>query len=138
LTSYALDANVILRWLFPAESVLIDDFMDSLTDEDELLGALVLIPECTAVLRSEVFDRRLRHEEAQSLLDRLLTLPLHLSESRNQFVRALDLAHRFQHRKAYDMQYLAVAEMEGADLVTTDRGLRHAAQEIGVPVRFLQ
>ena len=39
--------------------------------------------------------------------------------------------------KAYDMQYLAVAELTQSTLVTRDRGLRHAAMQIGVPVRFL-
>ncbi len=51
--------------------------------------------------------------------------------------RAFSLAEQFQHKKAYDSHYLAAAELHQADLVTRDRGLRHAAAQIGVPVRFL-
>lgn len=77
------------------------------------------------------------HREALLLMQRVLALPLSLVVAPMQFERALDLAGRFQHKKAYDMQYLAVAEMTDSELVTMDRGMRHAATQLGVPVRFL-
>ena len=67
----------------------------------------------------------------------MLQLPLRLVDTASQFQRAFELAERFHHRKSYDMQYFAVAELAQAEIVTLDRGLRHAAADIGVPVRFL-
>jgi hypothetical protein len=40
--------------------------------------------------------------------------------------------------KSYDMQYVAVAEIEGCTLVTLDGGPYQAAIEIGVPARLLR
>ena len=95
-------------------------------------------PECTSVIRKEVFQRRIRYERGEELVRHLTQLPIRIAGSTWQFTRAYELAARFQHKRAYDMQYLAVAELEGADLVTVDRGLRHAAREIGVPVTYLR
>jgi predicted nucleic acid-binding protein len=138
LARYCFDANVLIMWLFPGDSDVIDGFMAELSGEDELYCAPLLMPECTSVIREEVFDRRLTHDEAQSLVARLTSMPIEEILSRRQFPRALDLARRFQHKKAYDMQYLAVAELTRSQLVTRDRGLRHAAEAIGVPVRLLE
>jgi predicted nucleic acid-binding protein len=104
---------------------------------DTLLATPLLLPECTSVLRREVFFKRMEHYEAAQLLDKLIALPLVNIDAAVQNRRALDLSRQFQHKKAYDMQYLAVAEVTRSDLVTMDRGLRHAAMQIGVPVRFL-
>ncbi len=77
-------------------------------------------------------------EDAASLLGRVIDMPFQVSESSEQFSGALELAQRFHHRNAYDMQYLAAAEVANAEIVTLDRGLRHAAEEIGVKVRFIR
>ncbi len=111
--------------------------MGSLREEDELVGAPLLLAECTSLIRREIFDRRLEHDLGTRRLDILLNLPLRIVDSRVQYSRAIELARQFQHRRAYDMQHLAVAEMERAELATFDRGLRHAARELGVPVASL-
>jgi predicted nucleic acid-binding protein len=88
----------------------------------------------------EIFDRRLEHELGMRRLHILLNLPIRIVDSRVQYSRdsrAIELARQFQHRRAYDMQHLAVAEMELAELATLDRGL-HAASEIGVPVSAIR
>lgn len=130
-----LDANVIIGWLLARPSPT--EFVAGLTTADDLVSAQLLLPECTSTLRSEVYDRRIELIDADRLLGKVLELPLRLNESPQQFTRALEFAHRFRHRNAYDMQYLAVAELVGADLVTGDNGLIHAAREIGVPVRII-
>ena len=112
--------------------------MDALRPSDSLHNTHLVLAECTTVIRREVFFRRIRHEQALNLMDRLLNVPLQFSSDPQTYRRALELARRFQHKKAYDMQYLALAETVGAELVTMDRGLRHAATQVGVPVRFLQ
>ena len=138
LSNFTIDANVFIAWLLPDRSSVASDFLSQLSVQDRIFSNHILLPECTTVLRTEVFFRRLRQEIAVQLLDRLLAFPFALIDSPDQFKRALVLARQFQHKKAYDMQYLAVAELTRSELVTMDRGLRHAAQQIGVPVTFLR
>ena len=134
---FTLDTNVLVAWVLPDGRSSAREFMPDLQRTDTLLATPLLLPECTSVLRREVFYRRMSHVDALSLLNQLISLPLVLIDSAAQFERALDLSRRFQHKKAYDMQYLAVAELTDSNLVTMDRGLRHAANQTGVPVRFL-
>jgi predicted nucleic acid-binding protein len=136
VTTYVLDTNVVVAWLFPAPLSDAEPFFRQLRGIDELLGAPLLLSETTSVVRREVFDRHLAYERAQEKLREFMSLPLRVVHTSDQYLRAFQLATRFQHRKAYDMQHLAVAESERAALVTFDRGLRHAAREIGVQLFF--
>jgi predicted nucleic acid-binding protein len=134
---YALDANVLVSWVLPSGRTSAVEFFDTTSDGDTLIGSHLLLAEFTSVLRTEVFGRRLLHEEAIGFIEEVLGLALVIETHPRIYPRALELARRFQHKKAYDMQYLALAETTGAELVTMDRGLRHAATQVGVPVRFL-
>jgi predicted nucleic acid-binding protein len=89
------------------------------------------------VIRRAVFDQHVTHEEARQAIQVLIEMPFEVVGALEQFLLANELARRFQHRNAYDMQYLAVAEIAGADLVTDDRDLGHAAEVIGVRARYL-
>ena len=137
MTRYTIDANVIINWLLTRAGDA-EQFMGDLTQQDELVAPLVFFPECTSVLREEVFSGRLRDDQAREHLGTLLGLPFSLHGSIQQFRRALDLAARFQHQKAYDMQYVAVSELSSSVLVTGDRGSIHAATEIGITVRVVR
>jgi len=98
----------------------------------------MLLPELTSVLREQVSLKFISPATARDALDKTLAMPIQTHLSLDQFSRSFDLAARFQHQKAYDMQFVAVAEAEGATIVTNDRGMRHAATQVGVPVRFLR
>jgi predicted nucleic acid-binding protein len=135
LARYVTDANVLIGWLLALPAA--ESFVGQLTTGDDVFAAQILLPECTSVIRSAAFDRRVDQVEAREMLSRLTAFPLQLVAAHQQFMRALELAQRFQHRNAYDMQYLAVAELMDAELVTLDGGMRHAAEEAGVPVRLL-
>ena len=137
MARYCVDANAVLHWLFHAGFPLVDQFWAERTLDDEFISAPPLMGECTSVIRENVFYRRIRPEHGRELVGQLIEMDIEVNLSLEQFPRALDLAERFQRLKAYDMQYLAVAEIEGGELVTADRGMRYAAEAIGVPVRFL-
>ncbi|HWC29477.1 MAG TPA: type II toxin-antitoxin system VapC family toxin [Dehalococcoidia bacterium] len=136
MSRYVTDANIFIGWLLSRPAAV--EFVDALTMADELLAAQLMLPECTSTLRSEVFHGRLSEAVASSFLGRLLGLPLQLVNSPEQFSYALELARRFRHRNAYDMQYLAIAALTNGELVTMDQGLYHAADEVGVPARLLR
>jgi predicted nucleic acid-binding protein len=99
---------------------------------------MLLLPECTSVLRRKAFDGALTHRDAMVLIDQMLELPIRVSQAENQFRRAMEIANRTRRAKAYDMQYVAVAEIEGGELVTLDGGIRQAAVELRLPVRLLR
>jgi predicted nucleic acid-binding protein len=137
LARYCLDANVAISFLFEQDYPQVDQFWENVTGQDDLLTAPLWRAECTSVIRASSFGGRITHAQSRAMVLKLLDLPVSTFDDPRQFVRALDLAHQFRHRRAYDMQYLAVAELARAELITRDRGLRHAAAQIGVPVRFL-
>jgi predicted nucleic acid-binding protein len=135
---YALDASVVLALFLKEDQSLVNEFWMSLTPDDQVFGAQVLLPECTSVIQENVFKGRMTVGEGETAVADLIALPITTTVEREQFPRAVALAERFRRVKAYDMQYLAIAEMTGSELVTIDGGMRQAAMEIGQRVRFLR
>jgi predicted nucleic acid-binding protein len=137
---YCVDASVVMAWLLEAQVTQpIEEFWAGLRDGvDEVYGPQLLYPECTSVIREQVAKSEISHDNAVRLIDQMLAMPIHVSSETQQFPRALDLAERLRRAKAYDMQYLAVAQLEGAELLTLDGGLFEAASQLGVPVRLLR
>jgi len=68
----------------------------------------------------------------------MLEMPIRISDVPHQFGRAMDLANKTHRLKTYDMQYVAVAEIEGCEMVTLDGGVYQAAIEIGLAARLLR
>ena len=133
------DANVLVALLVPeVHSDRVRTFWRALTQEDEVIGAQLLLPECTSTFRVKVSQGELSHAESIVLVDRLTRLPIRISTAPAQFIRALELAERTRRVKAYDMQYVAVAEIERCELVTLDGGPYQTAVEIGTPARLLR
>ena len=138
MARYAVDASVVLARLLYENYVLVNQFWSDIGPSDEIIGAQMLLPECTSVLRESTFASRITPDEAHEALRDLISLPIITSVKLEQFTRALELAERFGKAKAYDMQYLAIAELEAIPLVTIDGGLRQSAIELRHPVRFLR
>ena len=128
-----------MAWLLETERTeIVRAFWTRLTSTDELVAAMLLIPECTSVLRVKAYEGSITQPEALRGVAQMLALPLRISSDQRQFTRAVEMAARTRRRKAYDMQYVAVAELEQAEIVTIDGGVRQAALELGVPVRLLR
>jgi len=138
VTRYVVDASAAIAFVLRERNRAADQFWRSLDPADELVGAQLFLPECTSVIRRQVFRANLTAAEGESALQDLLGFRVSLNLDERQFTRSLELAHRMQRARAYDMQYLAVAEMEDVELVTADGGLHEAALELGHPVRFLR
>jgi predicted nucleic acid-binding protein len=139
MPAYCVDASVVMGWLLEAQVTHpIEEFWAGLRDGvDEVYGPQLLYPECTSVIREQVAKSEISHDNALRLIDHMLALPIHVSSETQQFARALELAERLRRAKAYDMQYLAVAQLEDAELLTLDRGLFDAASRLRVPARLL-
>jgi predicted nucleic acid-binding protein len=135
-----VDASAVLAWLLQETNseAAIEFWRGLRAGTDQVLAAQILLPECTSILREKAYEGLLTEEESKGLLALLQDLPLIQTPDPRQFTLALHLAGMTKRRKAYDMQYLAMAELQEAELVTLDGGLRQAAIERKVPVRFLR
>jgi predicted nucleic acid-binding protein len=68
----------------------------------------------------------------------MLMLPVRISTRTDQHSRGLEIATHLGRLKAYDSQYLAVAELERGELITIDGGMAQAAREMSLPARLLR
>jgi predicted nucleic acid-binding protein len=113
-----VDASVAIKWVltepFEREARALAESGENLIAPDWIAG------EVASVLWK--WDRRgdLRPGEATAFLNEILAGPLDLHASLPEVPRALTLALELGH-SVYDCVYLALAEREGADLVTADR-----------------
>ena len=124
--------------LFEEQHPLVDQFWEGISGSDSLIAAQLLRPECASVIHENVANRRISALRGRSLVERLIALPLFVEPDPRQFSRAVELADRFRLSKAYDTQYLAVAELASAERLTIDSGMRQRAVELNLPHRFLR
>jgi len=79
-----------------------------------------------------VHARQMNAADGRLQIARLLSLPISIIDHDSLYPRAFDIARALGKSKAYDALYLAVAEHEGAELLTVDSGMRDAAVRLGI------
>ena len=134
-----VDASAVLAWLLPYErsAHVRRSWLQLLTAGEQLLAPPLLLAECTSVIREASFRDLLTPAQAAQAVADLVELPVTLIMDRSLYTRALDLAARFQLRRAYDTQYLAAAEIEKSGLLTVDRSLYPQALELEIRAELL-
>ncbi len=139
MARFCVDASAVVAWLIPGQRTpIIEETWTRLRrGEDFLTAPPLLYAECTSVLREQVGEV-LTHGDALAMVEDLFELPISALGELRLYLRALELAEGLQRKKAYDMQYLAAAELQRAELLTLDRGLFEAASQLGVPARLLR
>lgn len=129
-----IDAGVVLALVLPLPfsnqaSACIRSAREA--REDLYAPALLEYEVCSALRRA--VSRRLIDEDtasrAMSLIEALGIRPITPASSLHE--RALKWAALLQQSKAYDGQYVALAEEMHCDLLTADQRLAHAAQALG-------
>jgi len=134
-----IDASAALAWLLPHHRTnnVSDTWRQLLASGERLLAPPLFLAECTSVIREASFEGVLTLPQAAEVVATLVDLPVTLVMNRSIYGRALDLATRFQLRRAYDTQYLAAAEIERCELLTVDRGMYQHALEVGIRAELL-
>ena len=134
-----IDASFALAWLLPYQrSANVDRaWLQLLASGQRLLVPPLFLAECTSVIREACFEGNLTPTRAAEAVAALVELPVTLMMDRSIYGRALDLATRFQVRRAYDTQYLAAAEIERCELLTVDRSMYQHALELGIRAELL-
>jgi predicted nucleic acid-binding protein len=118
-----VDASVVLASCLPSEIAhpsAQSAFRFWLARHELLCAPPLLHAEVTAVLRKLVYTQRLERESADQLLQLALQLPIQIIDDTAIYPRSLTLAHQFGQPRAYDTQYLAVAELFNGVLWTAD------------------
>ena len=124
-----VDASLFLSIVFddPHQATASRLWEDWLSAGTQLVAPPLFYAEITSVIRLSNHRGELSLLAAHEILSAGLSSPVEVwHDSRALQPRALDLAARFEQPRAYDAQYLAVAELLGCELWTADRRLANS------------
>lgn len=124
-----VDASVAAKWILDEERT---DRARALYDATLATGATIIAPPLLPIEVTNILRQRLRSnddftiDEALTLLEQFLALPIALHNPGGLHRRALVLAQDYGLPAAYDAHYLALAEHFGCALWTDDGRLWRA------------
>lgn len=123
-----VDASLVLHLLLPDER---DPNVDSLwtswaANSVQIVGPALLYAEVTSVIRLRVSTGRLTPDEGDAAFAAFNALGISRIDRDDLHILAWELAKRYQLRRAYDVMYLALAELEDLELWTGDERLVNA------------
>lgn len=120
MTPLVVDASVVFKWFFPEQNA--DIAKSLLTRGRQLLAPELLWTEVANIIWKSHRKRLVSLLDAESMLADIPGFPVTLHECGPLLIPAFRIA--VQHdRTIYDSLYVALAEREGATLVTDDRRL---------------
>lgn len=98
----------------------------------QILSPCFMPVEVVSVLRQAVYGRKLNPQQALEAVDILMAMGIELVMPGSELHQsALRWAERLGQSKAYDAQYIALAEQRGAELWSADQRLVNALQTQG-------
>ncbi len=107
------------------------------TTKEQLTAPRLFRSEITAVVRKAVYQQRMTPEQGRAMLSQLLAYPVELHEDTDLLKEAYDLAVRFNRPRAYDTQYMALAERLDCEFWTADERLVNSTQVQFNRIRWL-
>ncbi len=102
--------------------------------DDEPVAPRLMWSECTSALRGAVWRREIAARTATAMLELLHDAPVSPRSPGRLHHRALQLAAELGWAKTYDAEYLALAQLLTARVVTLDARLRRGADRLGLVV----
>ncbi len=126
-----IDASLALTWLVPTQQ---EAKADALWREWNAQGVELICPpifhaEVTTGLRKQVYFRRILPEEGEEAFAIYEALPVTNIDNPDVYRKAWELAKEFNLSRTYDMQYIAVAELEDCELWTASRSLADSLRD---------
>ena len=123
--SVCIDASLALAWLFfDQHRELADELLKAWARD----GVGLVVPplfhaEVTSSIRKKVYFKNVLPEEGERLFTIYSGMPTRTIDMMEMYQKAWQLAKEFNLPVCYDMQYLAVAEVEDCELWTADKKL---------------
>lgn len=120
-----VDASLVLHLILPDEH---DPGTEALWQGwaaagVEMIGPPLLYAEVTSVIRLRVVTGRLTPDEGEETFAAFNGLSIARVDRDDLHLRAWELAKQYQTRRAYDMMYLALAQLEDIEFWTGDERL---------------
>ena len=134
-----IDASLALTWLLSVEQNEIANALRWKWDDAgvEIIAPPLFHAEVTSVLRQQVYFKRLPPEEGEEAFSTYLEMGVKSIDSPRIQEGAWKLAKKFNLPRTYDMQYLAVAELNDCELWTNDKRLVNSLQEKVSRIRWV-
>jgi len=135
-----LDANILIAFALadePLHTQATEKLLAWQSSAETLIAPRLFRSELTAVVRKAVYQGRIAGDQGRAILVRLLEYPVTLYEDDALLMAAYDLAARFNRPRAYDTQYMALAERFGCPFWTADERLVNSTQGTFSLIRWL-
>ncbi len=128
--SVCVDASLAVAWLSYEQHTAIANILRQEWREKgiQMVGPPLFHAEVTSTLRKQVYFKRILPEEGEEAFSICLEIPIKIIDEPEVYRLAWQLAREFDLPACYDMQYVAVAELEDCELWTADRRLAHSLQ----------
>jgi predicted nucleic acid-binding protein len=134
-----VDASLAIMWSIPAQRT--PTAMNLLErwnkDNMDLIAPPLFNPEVTSAIRINVFFKNLTPEEGEEAFASFFDLNINTINHPELCRKAWVLAKQYNRPRTYDMQYLALAELEDCELWTADIRLVNSVKGQNQRVRCL-
>ncbi len=123
--SVCVDASLAVAWLFDEQySENADALRRGWSRRDvRMLVPSLFHPEVTSAIRQRVHFKNILPEDGEAAFSVYLDIPVRIIDRPEMYRKAWELAKKLNLPVCYDMQYLAVAELEDCEFWTADRKL---------------
>ncbi len=120
-----VDASLAVAWLFDEEySRNADALRREWRERDvQMIGPALFHPEVASAIRQRVHFKQILPAEGEEVFSVYLDIPIKIIDDADVYRLAWQLAGKFNLPVCYDMQYLAVAELQDCELWTADKKL---------------
>jgi predicted nucleic acid-binding protein len=125
-----IDASLAIQWLLPTQQNRLAESLLEAWDKDgtELIGPPLFDAELTSVIRLQIYSKNLLVEQGEEAFLSYRELGVKIINHPELPHTAWELAKKYNLPRTYDMQYLAVAEMEDCEVWTLDKKLVNAVR----------
>ena len=134
-----VDASLTILWLLPTQRTpqateLLEQWVRAGVD---LIGPPLFDAEVTSTIRLNVYLNKILPEEGEEAFSGYSALAVRTVSPPGLYRRAWELAIDYNQRRTYDMQYLALAELEDCEFWTADRSLVNSLKRKNKRIRWV-